>query len=228
MRGLVVDLGSLTMTAAVVTDQGTWFVPDPGSGASVWPAAVHWDGHRVWAGALAEQNRRVDPAGQRRPRQLGVHPAALRVDHPVADRPGVVQARHVEGGQAHQDGRRRGPGDDRSERADPAVLTFDGHGGRRELDGTARRDSAAGPHHRAVVVAAALRQRLVAGAVDVLQDRLFPLHAALFSDASPGPVKYALSRVKNGFSAELRAPMTEPSDASRKAVDDALAHAGLI
>ena len=59
------------------------------------------------------------------------------------------------------------------------------------------------------------------------QDRLFPLHAALFSDASPGPVKYALSRVKDGFSAELRAPMTEPSVASRKAVDAALAHAGL-
>ena len=60
-----------------------------------------------------------------------------------------------------------------------------------------------------------------------LQDRLYPLHAALFSDASPGPVKYALSRVKNGFPAELRAPMTEPSAASRAAVDAALAHAGL-
>lgn len=60
-----------------------------------------------------------------------------------------------------------------------------------------------------------------------LQDRLFPLHAALFSDASPGPVKYALSRVKNGFSAELRAPMTEPSAASKAVVDAALAHAGL-
>ena len=61
-----------------------------------------------------------------------------------------------------------------------------------------------------------------------LQDRLFPLHAALFSDASPGPVKYALSRVRNGFSSELRAPMTEPSAASKAAVDAALAHAGLI
>jgi 4-hydroxy-tetrahydrodipicolinate synthase len=61
-----------------------------------------------------------------------------------------------------------------------------------------------------------------------LQDRLFPLHVALFSDASPGPVKYALSRVRPGFPAELRPPMTEPSAASRKAVDDALAHAGLI
>ena len=57
---------------------------------------------------------------------------------------------------------------------------------------------------------------------------LFPLHAALFSDASPGPVKYAVSRVKNGFPAELRAPMTEPSQASKAAVDAALAHAGLL
>lgn len=61
-----------------------------------------------------------------------------------------------------------------------------------------------------------------------LQDRLYPLHAALFSDASPGPVKYALSRVRPGFPTELRLPMTEPSAASKAAVDAALAHAGLI
>jgi 4-hydroxy-tetrahydrodipicolinate synthase len=61
-----------------------------------------------------------------------------------------------------------------------------------------------------------------------LQDQLYPLHTALFTDASPGPVKYALSRVRSGFSTELRPPMTEPSEASRKAVDAALAHAGLI
>jgi len=60
-----------------------------------------------------------------------------------------------------------------------------------------------------------------------LQDRLYPLHAALFTDASPGPVKYALSRVRPGFPTELRLPMTPPSEASRKAVDAALAHAGL-
>jgi 4-hydroxy-tetrahydrodipicolinate synthase len=61
-----------------------------------------------------------------------------------------------------------------------------------------------------------------------LQDQLYPLHAALFSDASPGPVKYALSRVRSGFPAELRAPMTAPSEASRRTVDAALEHAGLI
>lgn len=60
-----------------------------------------------------------------------------------------------------------------------------------------------------------------------LQDRLFPLHAALFTDASPGPVKYALSKVRPGFPAELRLPMTGASAASKAAVDAALAHAGL-
>jgi len=60
-----------------------------------------------------------------------------------------------------------------------------------------------------------------------LQDRLYPLHAALFSDASPGPVKYALSRVRPGFPPDLRLPMTPPSAASRRAVDAALEHAGL-
>ena len=61
-----------------------------------------------------------------------------------------------------------------------------------------------------------------------LQDRLYPLHAALFTDASPGPVKYALSRVRPGFPADLRLPMTPPSEASRAAVDAALAHAELV
>ncbi|PTQ11598.1 4-hydroxy-tetrahydrodipicolinate synthase [Sphingomonas oleivorans] len=61
-----------------------------------------------------------------------------------------------------------------------------------------------------------------------LQDRLFPLHAALFSDASPGPTKYALSRIMPDFPTDIRLPMTWPSPASRAAVDAALAHAGLI
>jgi 4-hydroxy-tetrahydrodipicolinate synthase len=62
----------------------------------------------------------------------------------------------------------------------------------------------------------------------MLQDRLYPLHAALFSDASPGPAKYALNRLKAELSADLRLPMTPPCEASRRAVDAALAHAGLI
>jgi 4-hydroxy-tetrahydrodipicolinate synthase len=61
-----------------------------------------------------------------------------------------------------------------------------------------------------------------------LQDRLYPLHTALFTDASPGPVKYALSRIRPGFPTELRLPLVEASAASKKAVDAALEHAGLI
>ena len=61
-----------------------------------------------------------------------------------------------------------------------------------------------------------------------LQDRLYPLHAALFSDASPAPTKYALSRVRPDFPTELRLPLVEASDASKRAVDAALEHAGLI
>ncbi|HYJ30502.1 MAG TPA: 4-hydroxy-tetrahydrodipicolinate synthase [Allosphingosinicella sp.] len=60
-----------------------------------------------------------------------------------------------------------------------------------------------------------------------IQDLLFTLHKALFSDASPGPVKYALSRTRD-FPPGLRLPMTPPSDASRRAVDEALDFAGLL
>ena len=61
-----------------------------------------------------------------------------------------------------------------------------------------------------------------------LQDKLYPLHVALFTDASPAPVKYAVSKVRPGISPELRLPMTEASPASKASVDAALAHAGLI
>jgi len=61
-----------------------------------------------------------------------------------------------------------------------------------------------------------------------LQDKLYPLHAALFTDASPAPTKYALTRIRNDFPRELRLPLVEASDASKQAVDAALEHAGLI
>lgn len=61
-----------------------------------------------------------------------------------------------------------------------------------------------------------------------LQDRLYPLHAALFTDASPAPVKYALSKVRARYPADLRLPLTEASAASKAAVDQALSHAGLV
>ncbi len=63
-----------------------------------------------------------------------------------------------------------------------------------------------------------------AGAL-VLHDRLFALHEAMFGDASPGPVKYAMTKVKPGFPDGIRLPMTWPSEAARAAVDAALAKA---
>lgn len=61
-----------------------------------------------------------------------------------------------------------------------------------------------------------------------LNDQLYPLHYAMFGDSSPGPVKYALSRVLEGFTDEVRLPLTPCSAEARKAVDAALEHAGLV
>lgn len=61
-----------------------------------------------------------------------------------------------------------------------------------------------------------------------LDDVLHALHVALFADASPGPAKYALSRILGWMTDELRLPMTRPCEAARNAVDAALEIAGLI
>ena len=59
-----------------------------------------------------------------------------------------------------------------------------------------------------------------------LQDRLVPLHAALFSDASPGPVKFAASLL--GLCTEdLRLPMTPPDREIKAVIASGVAHAGL-
>jgi 4-hydroxy-tetrahydrodipicolinate synthase len=58
--------------------------------------------------------------------------------------------------------------------------------------------------------------------------RLYPLHRAMFTDASPAPVKYALSRVHNWLNDGVRLPLIAASAESRKAVDAALADAGVV
>ena len=60
-----------------------------------------------------------------------------------------------------------------------------------------------------------------------LQDRLTPLNDALFADTSPGPVKYAMSRL-GLCSDEIRLPLVAASDTARRKVDAALAGLGLI
>jgi len=60
-----------------------------------------------------------------------------------------------------------------------------------------------------------------------LQDRLMPLHKAMFCETSPGPVKYA-AEVIGQCSAEMRLPMVPIAESSKKAVHEALVHAGLV
>ena len=60
-----------------------------------------------------------------------------------------------------------------------------------------------------------------------LNERLYPLHRALFADASPAPTKYALSRLHDWLLPDTRLPIAPCSEAARKAVDAAMAAAGL-
>ncbi len=60
-----------------------------------------------------------------------------------------------------------------------------------------------------------------------LQDKLTPLHKALFVETSPGPVKYALSLL--GFCNDVvRLPLVNISSDTKRAVKEAMEFAGLI
>jgi 4-hydroxy-tetrahydrodipicolinate synthase len=59
------------------------------------------------------------------------------------------------------------------------------------------------------------------------QDRLAPLHRALFLEPSPGGAKYALSLLGR-IGEELRLPLVPISEGARQEVRAAMAHAGLI
>jgi 4-hydroxy-tetrahydrodipicolinate synthase len=60
-----------------------------------------------------------------------------------------------------------------------------------------------------------------------LNDRLMPLHMALFCETSPGPVKYAASLLGK-CSPELRLPLVEISETSKEIVKKAMAAVGLL
>ena len=97
------------------------------------------------------------------------------------------------------------------------VIAHGGHGG---ISVTAN----VAPAENAALVRAALGGDFKTALA--LQDRLYPLHRALFTDASPGPTKYALARLGR-MAAETRLPIVAPSAESMAAVDAALAHAGI-
>jgi 4-hydroxy-tetrahydrodipicolinate synthase len=60
-----------------------------------------------------------------------------------------------------------------------------------------------------------------------LQDKLMPLHTALFIEANPAPAKYALS-VLGKCAETVRLPMVPVAEKTRAAVREAMVHAGLI
>jgi 4-hydroxy-tetrahydrodipicolinate synthase len=60
-----------------------------------------------------------------------------------------------------------------------------------------------------------------------LQDKLMPLHTALFIETNPAPAKYALSLL--GKCADtVRLPMVPVAENTRAAVREAMVHAGLV
>ncbi len=72
--------------------------------------------------------------------------------------------------------------------------------------------------------AAAIGDFATARALNV---KLYPLHAAMFADASPAPAKYALSKLFDWFAPDVRLPIAPCSDVAKKAVDEAMESAGV-
>jgi len=60
-----------------------------------------------------------------------------------------------------------------------------------------------------------------------LNDKLMPLHKALFIESSPSPVKYAASLLKLS-SDEVRLPLVKIREETKKAVKSAMLHANLL
>ena len=60
-----------------------------------------------------------------------------------------------------------------------------------------------------------------------IQDQLMPLHEALFSETSPGPVKYAASLLGWG-DGSVRLPLAPPAEATKARVRDAMRQAGVL
>lgn len=65
------------------------------------------------------------------------------------------------------------------------------------------------------------------GEAIAIQDRLVPLHDALFAETSPGPVKYAASLLGHGTE-HCRLPLAPIADATRARVRDAMVGVGLL
>ncbi|WP_310496668.1 4-hydroxy-tetrahydrodipicolinate synthase [Sandarakinorhabdus sp.] len=103
---------------------------------------------------------------------------------------------------------------------DDMALGFNAHGGIGAISVTANVAPRLCSDMQRAMLAGDFRTALA------INDRLQPLHDALFSDTSPGPTKYALARMGHML-ADVRLPIIDASAASRAAIDAALAHAGI-
>jgi 4-hydroxy-tetrahydrodipicolinate synthase len=104
---------------------------------------------------------------------------------------------------------------------DGTALAFLATGGQGCISVTAN----AAPRLCAEVQAAWRDGRL--GEAIALQDRLMPLHAALFCESNPVPVKWAVSLLGRCLP-DVRLPLAPLSDAGRRRVAEGMASAGLV
>jgi 4-hydroxy-tetrahydrodipicolinate synthase len=104
---------------------------------------------------------------------------------------------------------------------DATALGFNAHGGRGCISVTA---------NVAPRLCAEFQEATLAGdyskALD-LQDRLMPLHIAIFLEPGVAGAKYALSRLGK-CAEEVRSPLVTVTEPTRLAIDAAMRHAGLL
>ena len=104
---------------------------------------------------------------------------------------------------------------------DATALGFNAHGGQGCISVTANVAPKLCAEFQAATLAGDFAKALK------LQDRLLPLHDALFVETNPGPVKYAVSRL--GFcEAGARLPISPVTESTKKTVDEAMRFAGLL
>ncbi len=104
---------------------------------------------------------------------------------------------------------------------DATAMGFNAHGGQGAISVTANVAPALCAEFQAACLKGDFAKALR------LQDQLMPLHDAMFVETSPGPVKYAASRL-GLCNPDVRLPLAPISESSRKVVDAALVRCGLL
>jgi 4-hydroxy-tetrahydrodipicolinate synthase len=104
---------------------------------------------------------------------------------------------------------------------DATALAFDAHGGHGCISVTSNVAPKLLSEFQEACLAGDYKRALT------YQDRLMPLHQALFIEPNPTGVKYALS-VLGRISDDVRLPLVKVSEPTKAAIRSAMVHAGLI